>query len=259
MINLWSLFFPLISGVFFLIGFFVVRYVKEKQNLSILSTSMAFLVMIGMLFFDLFPEILEHSESFIGNDAIRYLSIFLFVGFGFFILKLFDIFLPHHHHEHHEKEDKEDLEEHNHHMYHVGFILSISLILHNILEGMSIYLVTLESISSGLLFSIGVGLHNLPLGIEIASNFNERKNKKLNLLLFLLVISSFLGATLMIFFGKFISDIVLYILLSIACGMILYIAFFELFIDLKGYLNSKYTYIGFLIGLFLMIFMFFLE
>ena len=256
MINLWSLVFPLISGIFFLMGFFVVRYTKEKQNLSILSTSMAFLVMVGMFLFDLFPEIIEHSESLIENDIIRYLSIFLFVGFGFLILKLFDIYLPHHHHEHHEKED---IEEHNHHMYHVGLILTISLILHNILEGMSIFLVTLESVSSGLLFSVGVGLHNLPLGIEIASNFNERKNKKSNLLLFLLVISSFLGASLMVIFGKFISDIVLYIFLSIACGMIIYIAFFELLKDLKGYLKSKYTYLGFLIGLFLLILMFFLE
>ena len=52
------------------------------------------------------------------------------------------------------------------------------MIIHNIIEGMAIYFVTLTDISVGIMMSVGVGIHNLPLGVMIGSVYSESSNKK---------------------------------------------------------------------------------
>ena len=61
--NLSAVLLTLAAGIFFLFGFILVKFVKKKRELSILATGMALVVMLGMTFFDLMPEILEISET----------------------------------------------------------------------------------------------------------------------------------------------------------------------------------------------------
>lgn len=259
MTNVSALLLTLLSGFFFVFGFFIVKFVKAKKEMSILSISLAFVIMLGMLLFDLIPEIIELTENINGTREIKILWVLFFLGLGIVILKLFDKFLPHHHHEHHEEEL--NMKEHNGHMFHIGFILAISLILHNILEGMSMFIIALESWSSGLVLALGVGLHNLPLGIEIASNMQlSQENRKLTLwMFFALTISTFLGGCLIFFINTQLSDFVLFAFICIACGMIIYITLFELLKEIFNYKNSKYTYVGITLGLIILFLMTFLE
>jgi len=257
--NLSALFLTLLSGMFFLLGFLVVQFFKQKKELSILATGMAFVVMLGMVFFDLIPEILELVEviEYSKWSKIGLILFFLFLGIG--ILKFFDLFLPAHHHNH--KEGEHSHKEHNHHMFHIGFIMALSLVLHNILEGMSMYLIAKESLSAGILLAVGVGLHNLPLGIEIASNLkNGNENKRLTLLtLITLIFSTFIGAFLLFCFQISVSEFLLFVFITIACGMILYIALFELLREVMMYKKNKYIYYGMSIGIFFLILMTFIE
>lgn len=257
--NFSALLITIISGLFFGIGFLFVRFFKKKKELSIIATSLAFIVMLGMICFDLFPEILELLEEINHPNSLKIGYVGILIALGIIILKIFDTFLPAHHHEHHENEKSK--KEHNHHMFHVGFILAFSLLLHNILEGISMYIIATENLSAGILMAVGVGLHNLPLGIEIATNLeNENEKKKITIfMLFFLIFSAFLGALFLFLFQVNISSFFLLLFLSISCGMILYIAFFELLKEILTYKNSKYTYIGIGIGIIFLTIMTFFE
>jgi len=146
-------------------------------------------------------------------------------------------------------------------MFHVGFILAFSLLLHNIVEGISMYIIACENISAGILMAVGVGLHNLPLGIEIATNLeNENENKKITFFtLLFLIFSAFLGAFILFLFQIEITNFLLLLFLCVSCGMILYIALFELLKEVKNYKKNKYTYIGICIGIMILLIMTFME
>ena len=257
--NIGALLITLVAGIFFLFGFILVRFVKRKKELTILATSMALVVMLGMVFFDLMPEILEMSEVLYFDRWQKLLYILIFMFIGMFILKIFDIFLPHHHHEHHDHEKNH--EEHNSHLVHIGFIMTASLILHNILEGMSIYIIGTESLATGFLTALAVGCHNLPLGIEVASSMEVEKNNGLlkKVIAILLVLSSSFGAIILYLLGGNIPTIVLLALISLACGMILYIALFELLVEVMSYLKRRETYYGMAIGVIVLLLMTFIH
>ena len=256
--NLMALIFPILSGLFFLAGFEIVTVIKDKKKISVLAISLAFIVMIGIIFMDLLPEVMELSVKVTYYKNIKIIIIIGSILVGIGILKLFDIFIPHHNHHHHEKERNQ--EEHLGHQVHLGFVMSCSLILHNILEGISIYILTLENFTGGLLLAIAVGLHNLPLSIEIGSNLEATKNKKIAITLKIaLILSSFIGALSLVLFKIPISDIILLVLLSVSLGMILYIALFELLKEIYNYKTKKETLYGIIIGICLLLILIFIE
>ncbi len=259
MANFEALLITLIAGIFFFIGFTLVKFVKRKKELAILATGMALVVMLGMVFFDLIPEIIEMSENNNFDKWEKLVYILTFMILGIFLLKLFDYFLPNHHHEHHEHEKNHT--EHNHHLFHIGFITAFSLILHNILEGMSIYIIGTESLVSGLLTAFAVGCHNLPLGIEVASSMEAIKQNSYikKILLILLVISSSIGAFCLFLIGGELPQMVMLALISLACGMILYIALFELLLEIMAYLKRRETYYGLAIGAIIILLMTFIH
>lgn len=256
--NIISLGLTLFAGLFFLIGFFLVRFIKRKKELSIFAVSMAFIVMIGIIFLDLMPEIFEliNITNYSQTGKIFFVLGFAFIGV--LLLKLLDFFVPHHHHEHHESEKNH--QEHQEHLFHIGFVTASSLILHNIIEGSSIYLMGLESFSGGLLMAFAVGLHNLPLGIEIASSFDAlKKNQRIkNIFMICLSLSSMFGGIIFFLFGKYFSNIVLVAIMCLSLGMILYLALFELLKELYGYKKQKEVFYGMISGIIVLLCMSFI-
>lgn len=244
--SIYALLFSFIIGLFFLIGFLVVHFVKRRKELTIISIGMAFTVMIGMLFLDLGPEIIEMMNEIELLLIYKVILVFGFIILGIFLLKGIDYFIPHHYHVHHEKENEK---EHNNHMFHIGLLTSISLIFHNILEGMSVYIITSENVMSGFLMMIAIGCHNIPFGIEIASSLKNEKNSKFRILIMLLlVLSSLFGALFLYIFGNLIPHLFEFMLLCVSSGMIFYITVFELLGEIKNYYKDKRLYVGILLG-----------
>lgn len=254
MSNLGALLLTIFMGLFFGLGFIVVHLTDHKKELTIFSTGMAFIVMLGIVFFDLLPEITEQSALLTYPKWGKIAFILLFMILGLALLKLFDVLLPHHHHECHEKENTH---EHNEHEFHIGFMTSFSLIFHNILEGISVYVISCSNITSGLLAAIGVGCHNFPLGIEIESNLSdETQNHKLKIIMqILLMVSGALGSLLLYIFGNGVPNLVILILLCISCGMILYIGLFELLGEVRNYKKNKDVYYGMVTGVIVILIM----
>jgi len=228
----------ILTGLFFLIGIYALKNIKNRESTSLFTIALAFIVMAGLLIFDLLPEILETKKM--------YLLIPIIVGF--LTLIILDKLIPHHHHEHSDKHcDKHD---HDLHLNHIGTVTILALAIHNMIEGLTLYSLTLNSVKSGLLMMISISLHNIPLGFQIG---NSLKNKKYNkFLIFLLCISSFLGALIIILFGS-LNHTIISILLALTFGMLLYILIFELFNEIKGALKKRETIYGIILGVVILI------
>ena len=252
--NLSVLLLSIISGLFFLGGFLFTKLFKENEKLNIFATSMALVVMLGMLLFDLFPEVFEVSKELSYDGAFKTLLILGFIVLGILVLKVFDVLLPHHEHNH----EHEIKKEHENHEHHVGIIITFPLIIHNVLEGMGMYLVGINNFKAGILMSLAVGLHNFPLGIEISSSMKAFNSKKKNIILISLVLSGLLGSFIMLFLNNSVSNMFMLPMLSLACGMIIYIVLFELLKDVILYKKEKHTYFGFLVGIIIVLVMIFM-
>lgn len=242
-------------GLFILVGAIIVFVTKNNDKFVSFSISIAFGVMAALIIGELIPETLELMQTkYDLSKSIVMMFICILIGIS--VLKLLDLFIPDHH------ADDGVEKEHHDHLAHIGFVSSVALVLHNIIEGMAIYSTVTTSLQLGLLVSIGVGLHNIPLGMVITSTFYKANNDKKKTLLIVLGISlsTFLGGVLMYFLtGKVINDVVLAILLGITLGMLIYIVLFEL---LPQILNTKYkktTMIGIVIGVLLLVASLFLE
>lgn len=222
-----------LSGLFYLVGIIIYKFVKHKNELTVAAISCAAVVIIGLILFDLLPELIEQDNAW----------LFVFVILGFVLLFLIDKLIPHHHHKHHAHD--EATKEHKDRLEHVSTITILALSMHNLIEGMALYSVSLESIRSGILMLIGVGLHNLPFGFQIAGT----KNK---LLVFLLVISAFLGGLVVFFFGN-VDEFLQGVVMALSMGMLLHILLFELFKEIRENIRQKMTIYGIIIGVILLI------
>ena len=121
--------------------------------------------------------------------------------------------------------------ESNENLVHIGIVTTMALVLHNIIEGMAVYSTALSDSSLALALSIGVGFHNIPLGMVIMSSFYQSTNdkKKAALSIGLVSISTFVGGLIMYLFKlTSVNEVVLGIMLSITLGMLVYIVVDEL-------------------------------
>ncbi len=235
---------PLIEGLLFLVGIYISKIVKNKKKLSNFAVSLALIVLFGLIFGDLIVELKEIYGSY-------NLRIIITCVLGIIILKLLDKFVPTHHHEHHDSEKNK--EEHQSHLYHIGLVTLISLIIHNIVEGMATYLMGITDLKSGLIMALGVGLHNIPLGIEIGATMQDDLKKKKNVgYIILLSLSSLIGGLIVLLFGE-ISDYYLGYIIALTLGMCIYITVFELVPETLVHIHKKETLLGIIMGLLIVI------
>ena len=219
----------LLSGISFLVGYLITKFVKNQKKLVIFSVGFSFVIIIGLVLFDLLPECLEVMKP--------KWAIFGYALAGLLILKALDFFVPDHDHS----------SNHEHHMEHIGLISTIALVLHNLIEGTAIYSTALTDTKMGLMMALAVSFHNIPLGIQVSSLVKNKKEKAL--LLSILVISSIFGVILINLFKITLDDAVLGILISITLGMLIYISVFELLCEIKEHIKDKMLWIGFILGI----------
>lgn len=251
--NFVALLLTLLVGLFILLGSFIGLNYKDNKRFTDFSISVAFGVIISLILFELLPETFEVLNGEIG--VVRTIFVIIILSLiGITLLKLLDLFVPHHEHEAHHKHQHSSDKCHNDHLYHIGIMSSIGMIAHNIIEGMSLYLVSSTSLISGILLCIGIGLHNIPMGLVISStltssNFSKNKVLKISLIV---SIATFIGGILMFMIGG-VNELVEGILLGLTLGMLIYISTFELFHQIYHMKNKKITITGIIIGIILLV------
>lgn len=231
----------LLLGVFIIIGALIAFLIKRKERVVDFSLGLAFSVIIMLILTHMLPETIEMLGT-------KYIFLFLiFTVVGYMILKLLDNFIPDH------DDDGKGMDKHElrENLIHIGVITSVALVLHNIIEGMAVYSTVLSDASLGLAVTIGIGFHNIPLGMVIAGTFyqsNENIYKTMLSILFV-ALSTFAGGLIMFFLGlTSISPIISGILLSITLGMLIFISMTELFPRIRNTKNKKVTNVGIAVG-----------
>ena len=238
----------LLVGLFILGGSIIGIILKKNKKIIDLGVSIAFGVIITLIAVELIPEILESSIDNMGTFWGIVISLVL-AFLGFVILQQLDMFIPHHEEEDHHHKHKC----HDEHLKHIGIITSIALILHNIIEGMSLYITTYTDIKMGLLLFIGIGLHNLPMGLVITSSFiNEYDKKKILIISLIVSLSTTIGG-LFIFISGIESELIMGLLLSVTLGMLIYIVFCELLDQVLKIEDKKISIIGVIVGIIILL------
>lgn len=229
-----------ILGLFFIVGGLVVKFSNNTKTIENLSISIALGTMSSLIVLDLFPEMLEHMEG------ISFIWIILLIVLGVVILKILDLFVPEHDHEHglHHHCTDENLR-------HIGIVSLVAIVLHNIIEGMAVYSISADSLKTGLLIALGVGLHNIPMGMIISTTMeHESKMYRIGAIA-LASLSTFIGGIIMFFINALISDFIIGILICITLGMILYIVLFELIPHVLHGDDKRLSLIGIVVGIFI--------
>lgn len=237
-----ELFLTLVVGLFILLGTGFAFIFKNDKKFIDCSTSLGFGVMISLILFELIPEVIEifsNNQNIVCTIALT----IIFVAIGILILKILDLFIPDH-----------DNKSTSNKLYHIALITSISLIIHNILEGMAVYSTLVNSIKMGMFVCLGVGVHNIVLGMVITSFFYKFNNNKQKTLLIMLLVSlsTFLGGILSLVIGT-TSELIEGIILAITLGMLIYITIFELLPHIIQSKNKKNSIIGITLGIIILI------
>jgi len=238
----------LILGIFIIIGAIIVFLTKNNDKFVQFSISLAFGVMTMLIILDLLPEAFEIIDS--GNMIYNIIYILIGSTIGFLLLKILDHFIPDHH------DDPEDEHDDDKNLKHIGLVSSIALVIHNIVEGMAIYLLVTSDLKAGLMACIGVGLHNIPLGMVIASTFYKSNQSKKNTMFIILGISlsTFIGGLFIYFFNlSSIIEILEGITITLTTGMLTYILIMELLPKVIHSKDKKITISGILLGVLLLV------
>ena len=257
--NLIALILTLVVGLFIMGGSLCAISVKDNKKFTDFTISIAFGVIISLVILEILPECFEILSGEVG--IVRgILAIIVLILIGIITLKILDMFIPHHEHEahHHHKHKNESC--HEEHLHHLGIMSAVAVIIHNLIEGMSLYLITSKDIVSGLLLCIGIGLHNIPMGLIISTtliNSNYSRNKALKLS-FIVSISTFVGGLVMLLLGG-VSELVEGVLLGLTLGMLIYLSIFELLHQIYHMENKKQSRIGIVIGIVLILISVLLE
>lgn len=238
----------LLLGLFIIIGAFIVFIFKDKEKIVDFSIALAFSVIIMLLMIDIIPEAYEVIDT--GNILVNILILISGSSIGFLLLLLLDHFIPDH------EDDLTTDEDDSRNLNHIGLISSIALVIHNIVEGIAIYTLYMSDPHAGIMAGLGVGLHNIPLGMVIASAFYQYNQSKTKTMFIILGISlsTFLGGVVMaIFHIHEILHLIEAISLTVTLGMLVFISIMELIPKMKHSHHKKITVTGILLGICLLL------
>lgn len=223
-------------GLFFIIGILIVKWYPDKEEVEERAVAVALGALIVMALLDLLPELLEEANG-------MFVSRIIAVVVGVLILVALDHFVPEHN-----EDSKEGTETTEENMEHIGLMAAIAIVLHNCIEGMTVYNIALNSISSGISLTLGIGLHNIPMGMLIYAAVKEEHSMKKYAVLFLSVFSTFFGGLLMNGIYHLIPEFPLWTVTGITLGMVLYIVLFELLPAFRRSRRDKTNVVALLIG-----------
>ena len=129
--------------------------------------------------------------------------------------------------------------------------------LHNIPEGILTFSTTTVNVGLGITLALSILFHNIPEGISISVPiyYSTKSKFKAFIYTFISGFSEILGAVITyIFLYKYITNSFIGVILSLTVGIMSYISIYELLPTAFGYKNKKLTILFFIIGFIFMLF-----
>lgn len=234
-------------------------FLFKKPHPKLTSFFMTFSVgtIISLLFMELIPHSLEHSDTIFSNQTygiLLVLSIIFITGLIFFLLHELMHKITHHHN--HDKEDTAPCHDHIHSNEMIienkitltsSLIYLFAIFIHNIPEGFVLgTLFTSEGFPlSGLMMTISLFIHNLIIGYSISSSFKKSNKGKLFsiLLTSLNGLISYILSIVGYYFSISFPDLVTTIIFAISSGSLLYVLLIELLPSIFYEYKNKYTFL----------------
>lgn len=239
-----------IAGLSTVLGGLVIFFKFKKQNINKFITfalSFSLAIMIGISITDLIPE---STFILLKSYGIKKGIVYSLISFLIGVILINFI---------HKKIEKTELNKGD--LYKLGILNMLALILHNFPEGIATFMSSYKNIDLGIKLSIAIAFHNIPEGISIAVPiFYATKSKKEALIkTFASGIAEPIGALLAyIFLSNFITDSLISIILILVGGIMITLAIEIILPKAKEYNLKKYLYLGFIIGIVLILFNYFM-
>lgn len=215
--TLFSFFMAFLASFSTMIGYFIIYIKNDKKTVLFISL---FISSLFILFISLF-DLLKEGIKLINNKNI--FIIILFILLGFIITYLIN-----------------NLINKNDSLYRVGVLSIISIILHNIPEGMITCISSKISIDLQLKLILAITLHNIPEGITISIPiyYSTNSKKKAFIYSFISGFSELIGYLLCMFIFKNIDINLLGYILLIVVGVMIYLSI-HLFLESLKYKKEK--------------------
>lgn len=241
--TLLSLFISFIAGISTIIGSFVVFLNIKKENINkFISFSLSFSVsiMVGISIFDLIPNSFFSIIKTYNLLGIPLMIVIFLIGY--FIIKVLS--------------KKMDILKGEGKLYKLGILSMITLIIHNLPEGIATFISSYQDINMGLKLGFAIMLHNIPEGITIAVPlyYSTKSKRKAILYTVLSGLSEPIGALLaFIILKKYITMTLIDIILLLVASLMITLSIEEILPKANDYNEKKYVIYGLILGLIIII------
>lgn len=224
-----------IAGIATLLGNILLFVnLKYKDNLISFALGLSFIVMLMISIFDLIPEGLVLGRLEVGDTKILFIITLLLLLVGYFIVSII------------ERKIKN-----NDNLYKIGLLSMISLLIHNIPEGILCALTSSTNLEVGVRFSFMIMIHNIPEGICISLPIYYATKNRGKAFLYTLI-SSFgeiTGALIaLLFLNKFLNNSLLYVILIVVAGIMITLSILKILKEGLTYRRYFYLILGIIIG-----------
>jgi len=248
------------AGLSTLIGSFL-GLVMRNPGPKFISFTVGFSA--GIMIFISFGEFLSGAITTEGVGHLKAHIAFFSGMAGYFLI---DLLVPHDYlGQHDHAQNPHDLHGLNTHptMERTGILVALGLSIHNIPEGMAIFVAGVKDIQLGFAVAVAIAVHNIPLGLAISAPiYNATGSRKRAFLWsFLAGLSGIIGACLAaIVLMPFLSDTVMGFVFAVVGGIIVVIAIDELVPAAKELSHEHSPIVGVIAGMIVaMVSLWFLE
>lgn len=233
--NIWiPIIITSIAGLSTILGN-ILLFIDDKYKDRVISFSMglAFIVMFLISIFDLIPEgIRLVSDSFNIYELFIYSLLLLLIGY------VFVVFIDN-------RIDSDSK------LFKIGILSMISLLIHNIPEGIICAISSVNDINLGFKMSFMIMLHNIPEGIVISLPIYYVTKSRGKALLYTVISSlgEIVGAIItVLFLYRYINDYIMYIVFIITAGIMITLSVSKILKEGISFKLFKWLILGILVG-----------
>lgn len=177
----------------------------------------------GVMIYLSFIELLSHS---IKNIGFLNANIYFFIGV--IAMAFMDHFLPHHYLEERICRRNNIIDRR---YLSTGLVVTLGLIIHNIPEGMAVFLSSFTNGRLGILLALAIAIHNIPEGIAVAAPIYQATQNKGKAIKYAFIsgMAEPLGAIIaLLLFKPYLNRDILSYVFALVAGVMVYISFDEL-------------------------------
>ncbi len=237
--NLYPILITSIAGFSTILGNVLLFFsLKHKDKLISFSLGLSFIIMFLISIIELIPEGLKLVRGEINSFSLFVISLsLLFVGY--FIVKLIDKNI-----------------ECNDSLYKVGILSMISLLIHNIPEGMICAITSSTNVDLGLKMSFIILIHNIPEGICISLPIYYATKSKIKAIIYTAIsgMGEVVGAIFTVLFLKDIINIyTLFFVLIITAGIMITLSLRKILKEGLSFKKYNWFFAGVIVGILILI------